>query len=148
MARRTIREKNILFLGPDNSCNSQIAEAIAKRLAPPKTRVFSAGLTPGEIHPAVAKVMSEVEIDVSSQRPKGIDAVPMEEIDLVIALGGAKEKYASLAAKVRLEHWALPDPGRAAETEGGAAAAFRYVRDEIDKKVAALFLDHWRNLTH
>jgi len=25
-------------------------------------------------------------------------------------------------------------------------AALRYVRDEIDKKVAALFLDHWRNV--
>jgi arsenate reductase len=148
MMRRNIREKSILFLGPDNSCNSQMAEAIARRLAPPKTRVFSAGLTPGEIHPAVAKVMNEVEIDVSSQRPKGLDAVPLNEIDLIIALGDAKEKYASLPAKIRLEHWALPDPRRAAQAEGGAAAVFRYVRDEIDKKVAALFLDHWRNLTH
>ena len=24
-------------------------------------------------------------------------------------------------------------------------AVFRYMRDEIDKKVAALFLDYWRN---
>jgi arsenate reductase len=148
MARRNIREKNILFLCPDNSCNSQMAEAIAKRLAPPKTRVFSAGLTPGEIHPAVAKVMNEVEIDVSSQRPKGLDAVPLGEIDLIIALGDAKEKYASLPAKVRLEHWALPDPRGASGGEAATSAVFRSVRDEIDKKVAALFLDHWRNLTH
>jgi arsenate reductase len=148
MMRRNIREKSILFLCPDNSCNSQMAEAIARRLAPPKTRMFSAGLTPGEIHPGVAKVMNEVEIDVSRQRAKGMDQVPMNEIDLVIAFGEAREKYASLPAKVRLEYWPIPDPRQASGGESATSAVFRYVRDEIDKKVAALFLDHWRNLTH
>jgi arsenate reductase len=148
MAIRKIRERNILFLCPDNSCNSQMAEAIARRLAPPKTRVFSAGLAPGAIHPAVARIMNEVEIDVSSQRSKGLDAVPMEQIDLIIALGEAREKYSSLPRRIRLEHWPIPDPRRAAGGEAARSAVFRSVRDEIDKKVAALFLDHWRNLTH
>ncbi|MGH7769179.1 MAG: arsenate reductase ArsC [Candidatus Binatia bacterium] len=148
MVRRKIRENNILFLCPDNSCNSQMAEAIAKRLAPPATRVFSAGLNPGKMDPAVAKVMNEVEIDVSNQRPKGLDAVPMDQIDLIIALGEAREKFAPLADQARVEHWTIPDPRRAGGGEEAISAVFRYVRDEIDKKVAALFLDHWRNLSH
>jgi protein-tyrosine-phosphatase len=78
--RRTSIERNILFLCEDNACLSQIAEASAKHLAPPRTRIFSAGVKPSTI----------------------------------------------------------PTP---------ALAATREDRDEIDKRVFALFLDHWRNVS-
>jgi protein-tyrosine-phosphatase len=42
--RRTIRDRNILFLDDDNACLSQMAEAVAKHLHPPKDRIFSAGV--------------------------------------------------------------------------------------------------------
>ena len=42
--RRNRLEKNILFLAEDNACLSLMAEAMAKHMSPPKTRVFSAGL--------------------------------------------------------------------------------------------------------
>ena len=73
----------------------------------------------------------------------------MEDIDLIVALGEANEKWPKFPAKARVEHWPIPDPQRAAgkETSSGQML-FRYIRDEIDKKVAALFLDYWRNLAH
>ena len=148
MPRRSIRERNILFLCMDNSCASQIAEAIAKYLAPPKTRIFSAGIAPIDvIHPLVAKVMKEVGINISGQNVKGLGAVPLEEIDLAVTLSEEiKEKCPALSPRVKLEHWSIPDPKRASGGEAAMQAVFRYVRDEIDKKVAALFLDHWRNV--
>lgn len=148
MPRRNIHDKNVLFLCMDNSCSSQMAEAIAKRLAPPQTRIFSAGIRPGEINPTVPEVMKEVEVDMTGQRPKGLDAVPIQDIDLVVALGEANEKCPPLPARVRVEHWSIPQPGETAPKEASAEALLRYVRDEIDKKVAALFLDYWRNLAH
>ena len=44
-----IHERNILFLCEDNAQLSQMAEAAAKHLSPPKTRIFSAGIKPGRI---------------------------------------------------------------------------------------------------
>lgn len=47
--RQTIRQRNILFLCEDNASLSQMAEAVAKHLNPPKVKIFSAGITPTEI---------------------------------------------------------------------------------------------------
>jgi protein-tyrosine-phosphatase len=146
MFRRNIRDRNILFLCEDNACLSQIAEAIAQRLLPPKIRVYSAGIRPREICPHVTKVMQEADINISDQHPKGLEAVPLDEIDLAITLGEGPEKYPNLPATVRLRHWSIPDPQRASGGEAAMQAVYRYVRDEIDKKVAALFLDYWRNI--
>jgi arsenate reductase len=147
MPRRAIRERNILFLCMDNSCSSQIAEAVARRLAPPKTRVFSAGITPGEIHPTVGPVMQEVGVDISGQSPKNLASIPISEIDLVITLGIAKERCPSLPERIKVDHWPVPDMRRVLGGEAAMRAVLRHLRDEIDKKVAALFLDHWRNIT-
>ena len=148
MARRNIRERNVLFLCADNSCASQMAEAIAKHLAPPQTHIFSAGIAPREIHPTVAEVMREIQVEMSGQHPKALEAVPMEDIDLIVALGEAKEKWPKFPPKARVEHWPMPDPQRAAGEQTSGQMLFRHIRNEIDKKVAALFLDYWRNLAH
>lgn len=148
MPRRRIREKNILFLSMDQSCGGQMAEAIARQLAPPETRIFSAGTAPREIPPAAVEVMREIEVEMPAGAGKALDAVPIDEIDLVIALGEAGAKCPALPPRARLERWSIPDARRIGEAEAPVRAVFRYLRDEIDKKVAALFLDHWRNLTH
>ena len=87
--RREIREQNVLFLDQDNSSLSQMAEAVAKHLGPPKVRIFSAGVTPGRIPVPVRNVMQELGISMSSQNPKGVDQVPLNEIDLVVSFAGA-----------------------------------------------------------
>ena len=146
MVRRTIRERNILFLCQDNAASSQMAEAIAKHLAPPKTRIFSAGIAPGKIPPQVSLVLEEVGVKLSGQKPKSLRDVPTDEIDLVITLSPEmKEKCPSLSAKARQIHWAIPDAKGTSGGEAAMNAVYRYLRDEIDKRVAALFLDYWRN---
>jgi arsenate reductase len=125
-----------------------MAEAIARHLAPPQTRIFSAGIAPREIPPTVPEVMREIQVEMSGQHPKALEAVPIDDIDLVVALGAAKEKCPKFPPKARVEHWALPDPQPAVGEERSGQMLFRYIRDEIDKKVAALFLDYWRNLAH
>jgi arsenate reductase (thioredoxin) len=148
MTRRRTLEKTILFLGIDQSCSGQMAEAFAKRLAPPNTTIFSAALVPREIPSAAVEVMKEVEVEMPMENAKGLDAVPMDHIDLVVALGETQASLPAIPAKARLVHWSIPDARRVASSEAPLRAMFRFVRDEIDREVAALFLDHWRNLAH
>jgi arsenate reductase len=146
--RREIRERNVLFLDQDNTRQSQMAEAVAKHLSPPKVRIFSAGVTPGNIPAPVRKVMNELGISMSAQNPKSIDEVPLNEIDLVVSFAGADKHCPVLPPKAKVEHWAIPSSTAAAENNDSAAiSSLRRERDEINKRVFALFMDYWRNLT-
>ncbi len=90
--RRTIRERNILFLCEDNASLSQMAEAVAKHLGPPKVKVFSAGIKPTTIPSQVYKVMEESGVSLKGQSCKKMNEVPLNEIDLVISFEGADKK--------------------------------------------------------
>jgi thioredoxin type arsenate reductase len=129
---------SILFLCVANSARSQIAEGLARRLAPPGTRVFSAGSEPGTINPLAVRVLREAGIDPSSQHSKGLDAVPLDAIDLVVTLC-AEEVCPLFPRPVRKLHWPLPDPARVAGSEEEKVAAFRAVRDELARRIPGLF---------
>jgi arsenate reductase len=144
--RRKIFERNILFLCEDNACLSQMAEAMAKYLNPPNTRVYSAGLTPKEILPQVHTVMAEFGIVLSEQASKGLDAVPLDQIDLVVSFGDVARRCDRLPCKAKIEYWSIPAPYAQAENANAPFASLRLCRNAIDKYVAALFLDHWRNV--
>jgi arsenate reductase len=129
---------SILFLCVANSARSQIAEGLARRLAPPGTHVFSAGSEPGAINPLAVQVLAEAGVDASQQHSKGLDAIPLDEIDLIVTLC-AEEVCPLFPRPVRKLHWPLPDPARAAGTEGERLAAFRAVRDELAARLPSLF---------
>lgn len=131
--------RGVLFLCRANSCRSQIAEGLARRLLPDTVRVFSAGSRPSEVHPRAVEALREIGIDISGQRSKPVDAVPAHAIDCVITLCAEGEEDCPVfpGPVVRL-HWPIPDP---AAVEGGpdeVMAAFRAVRDEIAERVRRL----------
>ena len=143
--RRESIERNILFLFADNACLSQIAEASAKHLAPPRTRIFSAGIKPGTISLHVVQAMQELGISMRGQSSKGLADVPMQEIDLVVSFGEAHKQCSNLPGRAKIENWRLPARQPGGGDSAPTLAAMREDRDEIDKRVFALFLDHWRN---
>ncbi|MBI1995372.1 MAG: PAS-domain containing protein [Deltaproteobacteria bacterium] len=133
------KRKTILFLCTGNSCRSQMAEGFARHLAPAGTEIFSAGTEPKGLHPLAVQVMNEVGIDISGQRSKGIEAVPIEKIDLLVTLcGEAEETCPALAAQVERQHWPLRDPAVAQGSEDEVLKIFREVRDEIQSRVEYL----------
>jgi arsenate reductase (thioredoxin) len=144
--RRTKIEKSILFLDEDNACLSLMAESMAKHMNPPKIRIFSAGVRPGRIPPEVRRVLQEIGVEQSASTTKSVDQIPTKDIDLVVSFGNAHEQCRSLPSKAKVEKWAIPNPMRVHGESSGALSAYRSGRDEIDKRVAALFLDHWRHL--
>jgi arsenate reductase (thioredoxin) len=144
--RRTKLEKNILFLDEDNACLSVMAESMAKHRSLPKIRIFSAGIRPGKIPPEVRRVLQEIGVEQSGSTTKSMDQIPTNDIDLVVSFGDAYEQCGSLPSKAKVEKWSIPNPMRAPGESSAVLSAYRHGRDEIDKRVAALFLDHWRHL--
>lgn len=143
MARSNIRDRKILFLSQENDCLSFIAEAIAKKLLPPKTQVFSAGLKGGKIDPNAVRVLREIGIDVSAQEVKRLDAIPTQDIDLIVRLGDPGEGHIAVTPRAKCNTWDISDPCRQPTAD---LDAFRHARDEINNKIGGLFLDYWRNL--
>ena len=145
--RRESIQRNILFLCQDNTCLSQIAEASAKHLAPPRTRIFSAGIKPGVIPLHVVQAMQELGISMLGQSSKGLADVPIQEIDLVVSFDEAHKNCSNLPGRANVENWNVPNHPASGSGEQSTLKAIRENRDEIDKRVFALFLDHWRNIS-
>jgi arsenate reductase len=127
----------LLFVCTHNSARSQIAEGLARAMAPSGSRIWSAGTQPTHVHPMAIEVMKEIGLDISSHRSRGLSDVPWNEADTVVTLcGDAADSCPAVAANVRRLHWPLPDP--AAAPEASRLQAFRETRDELKWRVSAL----------
>ena len=129
--------EGILFLCVANSARSQIAEGIARSLAPPEIKVWSAGSRPTSVRPEAIAVLNEIGIDISQHRSKLVDEIPAGEVDTVITLCGEEECPLFLGKATRL-HWGLPDPAAVAGSGEERLAAFRGTRDELRRRIEAL----------
>lgn len=132
--------KGLLFLCVANSVRSQMAEGLAKAVAPTGVAVLSAGSAPYKVHPMAVKVMAELGIDISGNQSKSVESIDMDLVDTVVTLC-ADEVCPYFPGKVRRIHWPLPDPAGWAEDDGAKIQKFRTVRDEIRNRVERLFLE-------
>jgi arsenate reductase len=129
----------IIFLCVANAARSQMAEGLAKVRAPTGWRVFSAGSHPANrVSQRAIAVMNEIGIDISRNRPKGMDEVPVAEADFVVTLCG-EEVCPIVPGKVRKLHWPLKDPASATGSEAEQLQVFRDTRDEIDRRLSELW---------
>ena len=119
-----------------NSARSQMAEGFARSMAPEGVTVWSAGSQPTKLNPLAVQVMQEAGIDISGQRAKRLDEVPLDEADTIVTLCDPNE-CPVVAVKVRRIHWPLDDPTAAPEAE--RLEAFRAARDEIRWRVSSLW---------
>jgi hypothetical protein len=71
----------------------------------------------------------------------------MEDNDLVVSFEDADKQCANLPRRAKVERWPVPNPSHHAADGSNALSTFRSGRDEVDKRVFALFLDHWRNIS-
>ncbi len=125
----------VLFLCTGNSCRSQMAEAFLNTLRGDRYIGYSAGLKPGELDRRAVKVMAELGMDISKQRPKDLEAVQEIEFDYVITLcDNARESCPYFPAKKKMVHVGFEDPPKLAllaKDEEEALKHYRRVRDEI-----------------
>jgi arsenate reductase len=128
----------ILFLCVANSARSQMAEGLARTLAPQGTDIHSAGSAPGTLNPFATRAMREIGIDIGDQYSKPIDAIPAGIVGTVITLC-AEEVCPIFPGDVERIHWPLPDPAATGSTDDERLRAFREVRDAIREKLIEFF---------
>jgi arsenate reductase len=128
--------KGILFLCVANSARSQMAEGIARSLAPAGIKIWSAGSRPTRVRPEAIAVLREIGIDISHHRSKPVAEIPAAEVDTVITLCGEEECPLFLGKANRL-HWGLPDPAAVQGSEPERLNAFRATRDELRRRIEA-----------
>ena len=131
---------DLLFLCVANSARSQLAEGLARQLAPKSVGVHSAGSHPGRLHPLAVAALAEVGIDIAHHRSKSISEIPDGRIAWVITLC-AEEVCPIFPGDVELLHWPIADPAGIDETEHRALARFRSTRDEIETRLREFFAE-------
>ena len=112
-----------------------MAEGFLRTYAGDRFAVTSAGTKATAVHPLAIRAMREVGIDISAQRSKSVDDVG-EGWDVVVTVCDANCPIPPHSGmKLR---WSFPDPALAGGDENQRLAAFRTVRDGIQKRVRSL----------
>lgn len=135
---RRLAPKHLLFLCVANSARSQMAEGIARSLAPPGVTISSAGSKPSRVNPLAVAALAEIGIDLTGHFSKHVDTIPPEGVEVVITLC-AEEECPLFLGKAKRLHWGLPDPGGAGLSEAQKLQSFRDVRDELRRRLAVVF---------
>ena len=123
--------KKVAFICVHNSCRSQIAEALGKKLASDVFESYSAGTeTKPQINQDAVRLMKEKHgIDMEKEQySKLLEDIPA--VDIVITMG-CNVSCPFLPCEMR-EDWGLDDPS------GKADAEFLLVMDTIEEKVKHL----------
>ncbi len=135
---RAALTRHVLFLCVANSARSQMAEGIARALAPAGVKVSSAGSAPSKLNPLAVKALAEIGIDISGQRSKHVDEIPPDDVSVVITLCAEEVCPVFLGKAVRV-HWGLPDPAAVTGSDAERLEAFRKVRDELRRRLIHVF---------
>lgn len=131
-------KRNILFLCTGNSARSQMAEAFLKKHAGGTFDVHSAGTEPAdELFSPAVKAMAEAGIDISQNKPKGIEQfLGYKHFEKVfIVCDGAAKKCPVIFGRAERILWPFDDPARAIGTEEEIRDSCRKIRDQIEAKI-------------
>lgn len=132
------KPKHVLFLCVANSARSQMAEGLARSMAPPGVKVSSAGSAPSTLNPLAVKALAELGLDISAQVSKSVNDVPPDGVDVVVTLCAEEVCPVFLGRAMRV-HWGLPDPAGVRGDDAAKLESFRAVRDELQRRLAKVF---------
>lgn len=134
----------VLFVDENNSCRSQMAEAIANGLGQPHFVFASAGLEARAIDWRTVEFLREKGIDISRETPKSVDRIPnLDHYHVIIALANeAKKIFPAPPTKTVALNWHVDDPstqpGSLADVRGAYEQTFQYISTHVRELVHAL----------
>jgi arsenate reductase (thioredoxin) len=122
---------NVLFVCLHNAGRSQMSRALFERAAGGRHAADAAGTRPAaRVHPEVAEAMSELGVDVSDRKPRGLTDDLTRWADVVVTMGCGDE--CPYIPGKRYVDWDLPDP------KGRPLEEVRGIRDDIARRVRGL----------
>ena len=133
--------KRVLFLCTHNSARSQIAEGLMNTMMGDCYEPHSAGLEPGKLNPYVVRAMAEVDIDIASNRTKGVEEFIKQDFDFVVTVcDKASEACPWFPGAKTTLHQSFPDPSTFTGTDEEIMEQVRQVRDQIKIWLVQTFL--------
>lgn len=131
------QKTKVLFVCIGNMCRSPMAEGFAHKYGRDILEVYSAGThATGRVSEDAIEIMRELKIDISKQASNGLDAVPVDEMDLVVSMAPSRAR--SLVPRGfagKTVDWKVEDP------VGKSLPVFRRVRDQLNVLVKQLVDD-------
>lgn len=133
---------SVLFCCTMNSVRSPMAEGILKALYPKQVFVDSAGVRKEKVDPLAVEVMDEIGLDIAKHRSKTFEDLEDSSFDLIVSLSPEAQHTAvdmtrTMACDV--EFWNTFDPTIVEGTREQRLAAYREVRDFLNKKIRERF---------
>ena len=124
----------ILFICIGNTCRSPMAEAIARGIGGDAVEAYSAGLAPtGRISDGTVRALERLGYDPSGLSSKGLQAVPLERMDVVVSLVGEHGLlFVPGHLGARRIAWEIPDP------YGEELATFLRVARDLERRIRRL----------
>lgn len=121
----------ILFVCIENSCRSQIAEALAFIYGKDIIEPYSAGSNPlGQVNPKAIASMQRMNYDMKNHYSKSLDEIPDIEYHFAITMG-CGDVCPNTKAHKRMD-WAITDP------KAMNPQKFDEIRDLIKEKILHL----------
>ncbi|HEY2461752.1 MAG TPA: arsenate reductase ArsC [Candidatus Acidoferrum sp.] len=129
----------ILFFSTGDSTRSQMAEGFARRVAGNELIAVSTAVLSVESDPLAEEVMSEVGVDISTQRPKDVAESLKEHFSYVVTVcDSSKERFPVWPFSRNIVNWSLIDPEQISGSTEQKRQVFRTVRDDIRQRVNEL----------
>ena len=129
----------VLFACIENSCRSQIAEALGKNISQDKIEFYSAGSKPsGVVNPMAIKLLSSQGEHLLDHKSKHVSDFEGIKIDYLILMGCGDE-CPNLVADERIE-WDIPDPKDMEKSE--FLKVIEKIRCEVQKLINDIYIEH------
>jgi protein-tyrosine-phosphatase len=132
----------VLFACTLNSVRSPMAAAIMRHLFGRVVYVDSVGARRGELNAMAVEVMDEIGIEIGKHKPKSFDEFEDTSFDLVITLSPEAHHKAMELTRTSaaiIEYWPTMDPTAVEGSRDQRLAAYRAVRDELERRIQARF---------
>lgn len=133
---------SVLFACTLNSIRSPMAAALMRRLHGRRVFVDSAGVRSAPIDPFAVAVMAEIGIDLAGHQSKSFDELEDTSFDLVVSLSPDAQHSAvemTRSAACEVEFWPVLDPTGLEGNREETLAAYRMVRDQLQKRIMERF---------
>ena len=129
-------KKKLLFLCSGNSCRSQMAEGIAKKILTNNIIIKSAGVESHGINKHAINSMHEISISIVDQKSKIVNINDFNNFDLIITLCvNAKDRCPTFHSKNTHIHWNIEDPATFKGNIEDTKNKYAEVRDVIFKNI-------------
>ncbi len=131
---RSQPKTKVLFVCIGNMCRSPMAEGFALKYGGDILEVYSAGThATGTVSEDSIEIMRELKIDISKMTSDGLDAVPVEEMDIVVSMAPVRARdMVPRGFRGKTIDWKVEDP------VGKSLAVFRRSRDQLNVLVQQL----------